>query len=67
MIDDAAYLHQVSELCKRYYDRWGKEVDLLALPVGINIVDTLERIIDTGESPIVGWVKIAEGKRRLNK
>lgn len=66
MIDDGAYLHQVSELCKRYHDRWGKEVDLLALPVGINIVETLERIIDTGESPIVGWAKINEGKRISN-
>lgn len=63
MIDDGAYLHQVSELCKQYYDRWGKEVDLFALPAGINIVETLERIIDTGESPIVGWAKINEEKK----
>lgn len=46
MIDDGAYLHQVSELCELYYDRWGKEVDLLALPAEINIVETLERIVD---------------------
>ena len=63
MIDDGEYLHQVSELCELYYNRWGKEVDLLALPVCINIVETLERIIDTGESPIVGWAKITEKKK----
>lgn len=54
MIDDGAYLQRASELCDLYYTRWGKEVDLIALPYDIDIVETLERIVDTGESPIVG-------------
>ena len=65
MIEDGEYLQKVSELCKLYYDRWEKEVDLLALPAGIDIVKTLGRIVDTGESPIVGWQKINEEKSDL--
>lgn len=63
MINDGEYLQKVSKLCSLYYSRWGKEVDMLALPSGIDIVKTLERIVDTGESPIVGWQKINEKKR----
>ena len=62
MIDDGEYINKVSELCRLYYNRWGKEVDILALPAGIDIVKTLRRIVDTGESPIVGWAKINEVK-----
>lgn len=62
IIDDGEYLNEVTKLCKLYYERWGKEVDCLALPAGINLVQTLERIVDTGESPIVGWAKINEIK-----
>ena len=62
IIDDSEYLNEVTKLCKLYYERWGKEVDCLALPAGINLVQTLERIVDTGESPIVGWAKINEIK-----
>ena len=65
MIDDGEYLQKVSKLCEQYYSRWGKEVDMLALPSGIDIVKTLERIVDTGESPIVGWQKIKE--ERISK
>lgn len=36
-----------------------KKLIFLALPAGINLVQTLERNVDTGESPIVGWAKIA--------
>lgn len=63
MIDDGKYLQEVSKLRDLYYSCWGKEVDMLALPSGIDIVKTLERIVDTGESPIVGWRKISEKKR----
>ena len=66
MIDDGEYLNEVTELCKLYYERCGKEVDFLALPAGINLVQTLERNDDTGESPIVGWAKINE-KSKSNK
>lgn len=62
MIDDGEYINKVSELCKLYYNHWDKEVDLLALPAGIDIFKTLGRIVDTGESPIVGWAKINEGR-----
>lgn len=65
MIEDGEYLRKVSKLCDLYYSRWGKEVDLLALPSGIDILKTLERIVDTGESPIVGWQKIKE--ERISK
>lgn len=65
MINDGEYLERVSELCDLYNSRWGKEVDMLALPSGIDIVKTLERIVDTGESPIVGWQKIKE--ERISK
>lgn len=57
MINDGEYLERVSELCDLYYSHWGKEVDMLALPSGIDLVKTLERIVDTGESLIVGWQK----------
>lgn len=67
MIDDGAYLHQVYELCRLYYNRWGKEVDILTLPTGIDLVKVLERIVDTGKSPIVGWAKINEGKGKTNE
>lgn len=63
MINDGEYLQKVSKLCSLYYSRWGKEVDLIALPSGINILLTLERIVDTGESPIVGWQKIYKEKK----
>lgn len=63
MIDDGKHLQKISYLCKLYYERWEKEVDCLALPAGINIVQTLERIVDIGENPIVGWQKIKEEKR----
>lgn len=65
MIDDGTYLQKVEELCDLYKSRWGKQVDLLALPAGINIVETLERIVATGESPIVGWQRINERKDNL--
>ena len=65
MKDNGEHLYSVSELCKMYQFRWGKEVDLLALPAGINIVETLERIVNTGESPIVGWERINERKDNL--
>ena len=43
-----------------------KKLIFLALPAGINLVQTLERNVDTGESPIVGWAKINE-KSKSNK
>ena len=62
MIDDGEYINKLSELCRLYYNRLGKEVDLLTLPVGIDLVKVIERMVDTGESPIVGWAKINEGR-----
>ena len=40
-----------------------KKLIFLALPAGINLVQTLERNVDAGESPIVGWAKINEKKQ----
>lgn len=64
MIDDGKHLERLSDLCALYRSRWGKEVDLLALPTDIRMIETLEHIIDTGESPLVGWAMI-KGRKEV--
>lgn len=48
-------------LCALYKQRWGKDVDYTLLPRGITqkkLVEVLERIVDTGESILVGYNKL---------
>ncbi len=60
MIDVEA-IEKIKELSKLYEQRWGKEVDLMVIPPGCTqdkLAVVLERIVDTGESFLVGWNKI---------
>ncbi|MCM1180938.1 MAG: hypothetical protein NC347_11815 [Clostridium sp.] len=60
-------LEQLDNLCDLYKYRWGKEVDYTILPRGIaqeQLLAILERIVDTGESILVGYNKIfLDGKK----
>lgn len=54
-------LKKLDTLCALYKHRWGKDVDYTVLPRGItqeNLADVLERIVDTGESILVGYNKL---------
>ena len=54
-------LNQIKALEKMYLENWGKEVDYTVLPVSLtqeNLVKVLERIVETGESILVGFNKI---------
>lgn len=54
-------LEQLNKLCELYKHRWGKELDYTVLPRSISrekLLIILERIIDTGESILVGYNKI---------
>ncbi len=54
-------LKQINRLCDIYQYRWGKEVDYTVLPRAITqemLLLILERIVDTGESILVGYDKI---------
>ncbi len=54
-------LAQLNNLCELYKHRWGKEVDYTILPRSIRqekLLIVLERIVDTGESILVGYNKI---------
>ena len=60
MINEEA-MQRIEKLNKEYERRWGKPVDYLIKPVGLtqeSLVIVLERIVDTGESILVGWNKI---------
>lgn len=51
---------RIEQLESEYEDKWGKKVDYLIIPQGITqekLVAVLERIVDTGESILVGWNK----------
>ncbi len=54
-------LEQLNNLCDLYKNRWGKEVDYTILPHTITqekLLIILKRIVDTGESILVGYNKI---------
>ena len=54
-------LKQLDTLCALYKQRWGNDVDYTVLPKGITqekLVDVLERIVNTGESILVGYNKL---------
>ena len=54
------------EILEQEYERnWGKLPDYTIMPRGISqekLVVILERIVDTGESVLVGWNKIYSKK-----
>ena len=53
-------MRRIEQLESEYEDKWGKKVDYLIIPQGITqekLVAVLERIVDTGESILVGWNK----------
>ena len=53
-------LEKIEELSQKYKYNWGREIDLNCMPSGITqekLVVVLERIVETGESVIVGWNK----------
>ena len=59
MINQEA-LEKVEELLEKYKFNWGKEVNLNCMPSGISqekFIVVLERIVETGESVLVGWNK----------
>ena len=60
MINEEA-LKKIEQLEQTYENNWGRKVDYTVLPAGLSqekLVLVLERIVDTGESVLVGWNKI---------
>ena len=54
-------IRQIELLEQEYEHNWGKKVDYSVLPQGISqekVAVVLERIVDTGESILVGWDKL---------
>lgn len=65
MINEEA-LNKIDELSKLYKFNWGKEVDRVGMPLGMSqekLVIVLERIVETGESILVGWNKCFLNKK----
>lgn len=53
-------LEEIEELLQKYKYNWGREIDLNYIPSGMSqekFVVVLERIVETGESVLVGWNK----------
>lgn len=53
-------LEQIEELLQKYKYNWGKEVELnntIPSMTQEQLVVVLERIVETGESVLVGWDK----------
>ncbi len=58
---DVEISKKIKELGLLHKQRWGKEPDYTIVPKGITqeiLLKVLERIVDTGESELVGWNKI---------
>lgn len=54
-------LDRIKMLENKYMETWGKSVDYTIIPKGITqekMVEILERIVNTGESVLVGYEKI---------
>lgn len=54
-------LEKIRILEQKYKETWGINVDYTIIPPGMTqdkLVEVLERIVDTGESIIVGFSKI---------
>lgn len=59
MID--GYLEKMKEYKEIYRKRWGQDVDYTIMPSSMTqeqLLVVMERIIDTGESILVAYVKI---------
>ena len=57
---DPKVLKRLDELSELYQKRWGKTVDYVGRPGHLcmeDMVIILERIVDTGESVLVGYEK----------
>ena len=64
MVNNEA-LDQIKELEVEYEQVWGQKVDYTFMPPGITqekLVFILERIVNTGESVLVGWSKLFKGE-----
>lgn len=60
MINEEA-IRQIQLLEKKYEHNWGRKVDYTVLPQGLSqekLAVILERIVDTGESVLVGWNRV---------
>lgn len=60
MINEEA-MKELEELNRLYEENWGREVDYTIVPRGMTqemLVMILSRIVDTGESVLVGYEKI---------
>lgn len=58
---DPELIEQLDALAEKYKQRWGKEVDCFAMPSNMSqekLLLILQRIVDTGESVLVGWEHI---------
>ena len=56
-------LDKIKVLEQAYEENWGKSVDYTIIPRGVTqdkMVKILERIVDTGESILVGFEKIKQ-------
>ncbi len=59
-------LEKIESLLQIYEENWGKQLDLLDRPSGMSqddLANVLERIVETGESLLVGWEKCRKGNR----
>ncbi|MBE6754204.1 MAG: hypothetical protein E7559_07645 [Ruminococcaceae bacterium] len=62
---DKQVTERIELLERKYREVWGVEVDYLTVPACMTqekLVCVLERIIDTGESVLVGFNKIYRGQ-----
>ena len=60
MTDDRKNLERIEELTMYYEYNWGKKIELDSFPPGLTqekYIVVLERIVETGESVLVGYNK----------
>lgn len=65
---DPDVIEKLDTLRELYKYRWEKDVDYTILPSGMtqeDLVIVLERIVDTGESILVGYDKCFLSKRKM--
>ena len=67
MIDEES-VKKAEELMRKYERNWGKKVDSNCVPWGMtqeDLVVVMERIVETGESVLVGFNKCFGGKETM--